>query len=290
MPSNQVNVSAAELKRIAVYVAPYDFQREVAKLVRTAYERRKQGLAKYEYAQQLLESELGLDKLSFQKPTGFKARFSDLEQTRRSDAQHYQPRFAQLLEHLSTFPSRKVRDLRTYNRRGVQPFYVKNGEIAVVNSQHLGPKHIDYEGLQKTTTALFLRSPEAHIKPNDLLIYSTGAYVGRTNVYLKEAPALASNHVNILRMVPGIDAAYMALVFQSDVGQFQTQKHARGSAQAELYPADIDRFVVPVIDPEAQLKIGNLVRESLTKQKESERLLEEAKTRVEQLIEEAVKS
>jgi restriction endonuclease S subunit len=100
---------------------------------------------------------------------------------------------------------------------------------------------------------------------------------------------LASNHVNILRLNSGIDAAYMALVFQSAVGQFQTQKHARGSAQAELYPTDIDRFVVPILDPSKQTAIGDLVRNSLEKQQESKRLLDQAKTRVEQLIEEAAR-
>lgn len=44
----------------------------------------------------------------------------------------------------------------------------------------------------------------------------------------------------------------MALVLQSIVGQFQTHQHARGSAQAELYPNDIDRFVVPLLDIDKQ--------------------------------------
>lgn len=82
----------------------------------------------------------------------------------------------------------------------------------------------------------------------------------------------------------------MAMVFQSIIGQFQTQKHARGSAQAELYPADIDKFMVPLLPPDKQQEIGNLVRESLTKQRESAQLLDQAKSRVEQLIEEAVRA
>ena len=100
---------------------------------------------------------------------------------------------------------------------------------------------------------------------------------------------MASNHVNIVRLRAGIDAAYLALVFQSVVGQFQTRKHARGSAQAELYPTDIDRFVVPLLDTDKQKAIGDLVRESLVKKQESWKLLEQAKNRVEQLIEEAVR-
>jgi len=143
--------------------------------------------------------------------------------------------------------------------------------------------------LEKTSTAAFATRPEAHIQKNDLLIYTTGAYIGRTNVYLSEEPALASNHVNILRLRSDIDTAYMALVLQSVVGQFQAQKHARGSAQAELYPPDIDRFVVPLLDSDSQKKIGNLVRESLVKQKNSRHLLEQAKFHVEQRIKNAVK-
>lgn len=242
----------------------------------------------YNHAKTLLESELGLDQLRFQKPVGYTARFSEMELSRRLDAQHYQAQFTQLLAHLAKFPSSKVRDIRICNRRGIQPVYVSDGAYDVINSQHLGPKHINYDGLQKTSPQAFAASPVAHIRENDLLIYTTGAYIGRTNVYLSDNPAFASNHVNILRVKPDIDAAYMAMVFQSVVGQFQTQKHSRGSAQAELYPNDIDKFVVPILPFEQQTIIGDLVRESLVKQRESARLLEQAKARVEQLIEAAV--
>ncbi|MBL7212307.1 MAG: hypothetical protein ISS61_08015 [Desulfobacteraceae bacterium] len=265
------------------------YEEEIASCTKQGYLLRLESQSLYNQAQNLLESELGLDILNFRKPVGYTAQFSELEYSRRSDAQHYQPRFTQLLRHLSSFPSERIRDIRTYNRRGLQPIYVNDGPVNVVNSQHLGPRHIDYDGLQKTSEAAFAASAEGHIQENDLLIYTTGAYIGRTNVYLHNTPALASNHVNILRLNAGIDAAYMALVFQSAVGQFQTQKHARGSAQAELYPADIDRFVVPLLDPTKQTAIGDLVRKSLKKQQDSKRLLDQAKTRMEQLIEEAVR-
>ncbi len=265
-------------------------ERRIAEKVRNAHDELISSRESYQSAQQLMESELGLDKLSFQKPVGYTAKFSELELSRRLDAQHYQAQFTQLLIHLAKFRTRKVRDIRTCNRRGIQPIYVSDGAYDVINSQHLGPKHINYDGLEKTSPQVFAASPVAHIRQNDLLIYTTGAYIGRTNVYLSDAPAFASNHVNILRVMPDIDAAYMSMVFQSVVGQFQTQKHSRGSAQAELYPNDIDKFVVPILPFEQQTIIGDLVRESLVKQRESARLLEQAKTCVEQLIEEAMQS
>ncbi len=287
--SSQPEIAPKFLLRIPVPRFSAKVEADLSANVRRAYTLRYESSAIYTQAQQLLESELGLDKLRFDKPVGYTARFSELELSHRADAQHYQPRFTRLLEHLAKFPIKRIREIRRYNRRGIQPVYVDGGSHAVVNSQHLGPKHINYDGLQKTTKHLFNLSPEAHIQPDDLLIYTTGAYIGRTNVYLDESPAFASNHVDILRLLLDIDHAYMSMVFQSIIGQYQTQKHARGSAQAELYPADIDKFVVPLLSLGKQQEIGNLVRESLIKQRESAHLLDQAKSRVEQLIEEAVR-
>lgn len=285
----QPHLHLEDIRRLKLFVPGPDKMSEVSALVIGGAEQAQRAHQLYQDAQAALEAVLELDKLAFQKPVGYVARFSELEVSHRADAQHYQPRFKQLIDHLSVFASVRVRDIRILNRRGLQPIYLKNGDFDVVNSQHLGSKHIDYDGLEKTSAKSFALAPEAHIQPDDLLIYTTGAYIGRTNVYLSDAAAMASNHVNILRLQPGIDAAYMALVFQSIVGQFQTQQHARGSAQAELYPSDIDRFVVPLIDIGKQQAIGNLVRESLVKQQQSRQLLEQAKTRVEQLIEVAIK-
>lgn len=285
--TEQVNLNCREVERILVPNPATPTQEDIGDLVRGSFASADRSVELHRKAQQLLDAELGLDKLTFRKPVGFMAQCSDVETSHRSDAQHYQPRFKQLIDHLSGFLSTRVRDIRSLNRRGLQPIYLRNGDVDVVNSQHLGPKHIDYEGLEKTSAKSFVAAPEAHIQKDDLLIYTTGAYIGRTNVYLRDAPSMASNHVNILRLHPGIDATYMALVFQSIVGRFQTQQHARGSAQAELYPSDIDRFIVPLLDTAKQTAIGDLLRESLVKQQESRQLLEQAKTRVEQLIEAA---
>lgn len=289
-PTGQYNLNLQEVGHILIPILPLAEQAKIEQMILKSSSLLEQAEDSYTQAQQLLESQLGLNKLRFDKPVGYTARFSELELSHRTDAQHYQPRFTQLLKHLTKYTTKRVREIRRYNRRGIQPVYVDGGTHAVINSQHLGPKHINYDNLQKTTEHIFNLSPEAHVQPNDLLIYTTGAYIGRTNVYLDEAPAFASNHVNILRLSPDIDHAYMAMVFQSTIGQFQTQKHSRGSTQAELYPVDIDKFVVPLLPPDKQQKIGNLVRESLTKQRESAQLLAQAKSRVEQLIEEAVQS
>jgi hypothetical protein len=284
----QMGLILADLPKILIPVFPECETRILSESIEHALDANRAAKHLYTQAQQLLESELGLDSLEFEKPVGYTARFSELEESRRSDAQHYQPRFAQLLRAIERHKHGRIRAIRTLTRRGVQPEYVVDGDVAAINSQHLGPQHLAYDSFARTNRNWFDLSPAAQVQPDDLLIYTTGAYVGRTNVYLDDQPALASNHVNILRLTRGIDAAYMALVLQSRVGQFQTAKHARGSAQAELYPADIDKFVVPLLPSKLQARVGDLVRTSLVKQRESRSLLDQAKARVEQLIDEAV--
>lgn len=65
----------------------------------------------------------------------------------------------------------------------------------------------------------------------------------------------------------------------------QTEKHGTGSTQVELYPTNLAKFLIPILDEDKQRQIGDRVRESYASLKQSMMLLEQAKARVEQLIE-----
>ena len=281
----QTHLSLRKMKKVRIPLISN--QSEIEKIVKRIVELRILSKKLYLQSQQLLEKELGLDKLEFQKQLGYEANYSDIAFSNRLDAQHYRTKYDTLFEKIKKHNWSYVRDINIYNRRGVQPIYAEDGEIDVINSQHIGKQHLDYDNFQKTTSKQFRNSPEAHIKTNDLLIYTTGAYIGNTNVYLERKSALASNHVNILRLKEDIDAAYLAIMMQSKIGKFQTEKYSRGSAQAELYPNDIEKFIVPILSTDKQKVIGDLARESLALKNQSHQLLEKAKAQVEELIEKA---
>jgi restriction endonuclease S subunit len=283
-PTGQYNLNLQEVGHIYVPIIPKAAQEHVESLIVAAAKLKRTAIEDYARAEAELRTRLDLDKLKLEKSMGYDALLSTVQGAHRLDAQHYDPRFKQLIDHLSQFPLTRIRDIRTFNKRGVQPFYVSNGPIDVVTSQHLGPMHVGYNALSKTSLATFNAASDAHIRNEDLLIYTTGAYVGRTNVYLSHSPALASNHVNILRLRRGVDSGYMGLVFQSIIGQLQTAKFSRGTAQAELYPSDIDRFIVPLLDVHIQKRLGNLVRSSLDMELRSRALVEDARIYVRECI------
>ncbi|MGH9440050.1 MAG: restriction endonuclease subunit S, partial [Terriglobia bacterium] len=78
---------------------------------------------------------------------------------------------------------------------------------------------------------------------------------------------------------------YVAFVMNSIVGRLQTEKLCAGSAQVELYPKDIDQFIIPFISTKKQEDIVNAVNQSREHKKMSEKLLDIAKRGVEMAIE-----
>lgn len=283
-PTGQYNLNLFEVGEIVIPIIPKELQEQVAELVLDSEQKMNMSQNLYFEAEELLNQQLKLDQIVGQKKKYSETSFLNISKSHRLDAQHFQDKFADLINHLSNFSPRKVKDIALFNRRGVQPNYNSDGQIDVVNSQHIGKKHLKYDLLEKTSKEMFLKSPEGHIRKNDLLIYTTGAYIGRTNVFLEEKPALASNHVNILRINPDFDPAYVGMILQSKIGRLQTEMHLRGSAQAELYSSDIEKFIIPMLPPDIQKNIGDLIRESKKIESESKQLINDSSRLIESII------
>lgn len=264
-------------------------QSEIADLVRLAYSERKTSEGAYTQAQQLLESELGLDKLRFDKPVGYTARFSELELSRRFDSEHYYPAFDNLKTKLPKGVGLvPLGPLLTFCQRGKQPIYSEHG-LPVLNSKHVLENKITLEGNRYAKPNPV---PSLQIQHGDVLINGTGrGTIGRAAPYLtEEHQAMPDNHVTILRS-PTLDPTYLSFYLNSLAGKLQVEKHQRGSSgQLELYPFDIRKFEVWEAPQTVQHEIRRLYEQATESAKQSRELLDQAKSRVEQLIEEAVRA
>lgn len=259
---------------------------EIELLINKALESHKESQSFYHQAESILAQELQFEELVLPVNRWFTTNYCEVVNSNRIDSNHYKDSYNALFDFLnSRFVCKYLKQIVCVNRRGLQPVYSKDGSVMVVNSKHLSPTHILYEQTERTTIEEYQRQTAAQIQNGDVLIYTTGAYIGLTNAYNSQEKALASNHVNILRLSDHtIDPNYLALVLNSVIGKLQTEKHSRGSAQLELYPADIGKFLVPIIDEDKMRTIGELVRHSLNSLNQSTLLLSQAKNRVEELI------
>lgn len=267
------------------------FEDAISKVVLVGKQCLKQSELKYQQAENLLLSELGLkDWQPTEETVAIKSFAESFLSSGRFDAEYYQPKFDQLIERLEE----KVKltplgNLLTLNQRGKQPIYIEDEEeyelgLPVVNSKHVREGEVilidnRYAYLPETDNPLT-------ILINDVLINGTGVgTIGRCAPYLYEQEALPDNHVTILR-TDLLDPVYLSIYLNSIIGKLQVEKHFKGSSgQIELYPNEIAQFLVWNAPESVQQKIRTKVEASHQKREQSKQLLEIAKTGVERAIE-----
>ncbi|MCG6878947.1 MAG: type I restriction enzyme HsdR N-terminal domain-containing protein [Deltaproteobacteria bacterium] len=281
----QQMITLERLRCILIPIFENSPQDKIGALHLNGLAERQKGISLYNQAMTLLESELGLDKLKFKKPMGYMARFRDLEQSRRLDPEHFYPEFQHLIanvpQHIELTP---LGSQLSFCQRGKQPIYANEG-LLVINSKHVRNNKINLDDNRAATPAA---ESELLIRYGDLLMNGTGrGTLGRAAPYFTENFAIPDNHVTILRSST-LDPAYLSFYLNSRPGQLQVEMHQRGtSGQLELYPFDIRKFLVWVAPESFQKEIRNLYDQAAESEQRSRALLDQAKTRVEQLIEEA---
>ena len=280
----QVNLNCEEVGMVRVPLFSDKFQSQIDNVVKNAHSTNEKSKSLYSQAEDLLYYHLGFKDLKLNSTSHTIKKFSDFTQSGRLDADYYQSKYDVLFERLSKVDCKIIKDIKVVNYRGFQPKYVDNGKIDVINSKHILDDGLDYDNFEKTDEISYNEVKRSHVRYGDILTYTTGANIGRTQVYLSDKKAMASNHVNMLR-VKDVNPIYLALVLNSMIGRMQTERACSGTAQVELYPEDIENFIIPILSSTIQEEIADLVQKSFEYKKQSKRLLQEAKQVVEAEIE-----
>lgn len=287
----QGHVNLTILENLNVPILSQSFQQKIEDLVKTAHSIQETSKTLYQEAENLLLAELGIDESVFKVTknevvTNVKS-FADFEGSWRLDAEYYQPKYDRTDKAVQENAQyiRTISEIAVYNARGLQPIYDDFGTLDVINSRHILEQELDYKNFERTHAIAWEKQERARVYKDDILTYTTGANIGRTQVYSSSERALASNHVNILR-VRGENPIYVAFVINSKIGRLQTEKLSAGSAQQELYPKDLNMFYIPFVKQETQDKICDKIEGSHHLKTKSEQLLSLAKRAVELAIEE----
>jgi restriction endonuclease S subunit len=287
--SGQLEIYPKDFAKMLIPTFSILFQTKIEDVVKQAHFYSEQSKTLYTEAENLLLESLGLKDIEWEQAnvnTNVKTFSQSFLTSGRLDAEYYQTKY-EVLEskcYQNAHYVKTVKDIQLHNSRGLQPDYVENGDLDVINSRHILETSLDYKNFEKTSLDNWVLQAKARVFKNDILIYTTGANIGRTQVYLSDEKALASNHVNILR-IKDEDPIYIAFVLNSKIGRLQTEQLSAGSAQQELYPKDIDNFYIPFTEKSTQTAISSKIQSSFALKTESEQLLALAKTAVEVAIE-----
>lgn len=266
-----------------------DSKEEIESYVYKSRELSKYSENLYTQATELLEQELGLDQLTFSKQKSYTAKFSEVIERKRGDAEFYNPELKSYYDHFSDVLNLELQPITNFTQvlKFSNPDYAEVG-IPIITQKHLtniSPE--DYGDFPIASKEWVAKYPDAVIRENDLLYYSVGAYLGKTNIWFNEDRAVHASFITMLRCEDKINAGYLMVLLNSKYGILQSKVYQSGSSQPYIYPKDIRQFKVPVISENLKEKLYGLIKESYQSKIKSQQLLEQAKKRVEELIEEA---
>lgn len=281
----QAGLNKDDLKTVPVPI--FDDEKEIGALVRESLVKREESKLLYNQAQQLLEDELGLNNLVLEKPKSYESSFSEIIATNRIDADYYQMYFRQQQSHLNGIQTKPLRQIVNFTK-GIEvgtSSYTDEGNLFIrvsnVKENGVVTTNSDKYIGQKTYDKLMGYNPNI----GDLLLTKDGT-LGVCLVVDELVEGIISG--GIMKMTikdVTIPAEYLSLVINSSICKFQAEQACSGALILHWKPKDIAALKVPILSDDTMQKLSNMVIEAKKARKESEQLLEQAKRRVEELIE-----
>jgi len=255
-------------------------ERAIESIVLEAYEVRKRSDSLYLQAEQLLLDELGFKDLGWGHQVYWTVPFKRTKEAGRLDAEHFQPKYDRVVEFIK---KREYTTLAGLGKvlRGKNPSKYTEEGIPVIRA-------IDLRNILDAST--FLRCPAEkglfYLHTGDILISSIGwGSIGKVATFTHSEQMVTVSEVSVIRQTE-IEPLALQIFLQSPLGQLQLERKITGSTgQLHLYPRDIGTVVIPHLVPSLQQQIADLVTQSWEARQKARQLLEEAKSKVENLIE-----
>lgn len=267
-----------------------ELQEEIEKIVLNAFEIKENSKFLYSQAENLLLEELGI--LSFVKVAADKEKFSivalsEVKSAKRMDAEYFQPKYEKLEARIKKYGAKKLEIFIKDYSTGF-PFKSENYQeegIPLIRINNIKKGFLDLSDATYLSEKDYLLSPKDTAKSGDIVLSMSGT-IGMSAVIPDNMPKSSVNQ-RILRFTPqDIDNDYLVLLLNSIVGFYQLERIGTGGVQTNISYKDIKNILIPDLSKPTQRKIAELVRQSHEVRKKARDLLEEAKRKVEDMIEE----
>lgn len=299
----QTGFVLVDASQIKIATPSLGFQEQIGELLTQAHDLQRQSGQLYQDAEKLLLAELGLSDWkpktnSFElagvkmavEETASVVSLGSVETFFRLDSEHWQPNLLAVEEQIKAYGFTPLGNHAKSVNRGIQPLFVDEGDVFVIASKAVRPARIRVDSNECTNQAFYSKPnvARARINKGDVLLNGTGVgTLGRAGIYDRDEPAVADNHVTIIRLRDSLNPYFLMLFLNALPGQVQSERWQTGSSgQLELYPNQIERFLIPNVPAELQDQIAGMIQESYRTKDASQHLLSLAKQAVELYIEE----
>jgi type I restriction enzyme S subunit len=290
--SGQIEIYPYDISKFVIPECLFPYQQEIGDYLRKAFELQQESQSLYQKATDLLETELGLDKITFEKPKSYTASFSDLVINRRIDSDFYNPDYEMLKSHLKTLNGEKLRNI-SFLRSG---FAFSSSKYKTEGSQIVRIQNISGNLLNLKRNPVFYSDSDLvslsnfKIRKGDTLMAMTGNTIGNCSLNTSDSDLYLNQRV--LAITPDenyVTPEYLNLILRNTVFKTFIDRELVGGAQPNISLEFIGNQIVPIVNEDSMEIITNNLKKHYANSEKSKKLLAKAKMRVEELIEEAAK-
>lgn len=283
-PTGQFNLNLEELGQILIPQVFLHKQENIAEIIKKVIKSQEESNKSYKQAEELLLEELGLTDFKSSEDLWSIVNFSDVQKVRRLDADFFQQKYKVIIEKIEKF---KTLDLSNKNYFNIitgtySKSYSDKGAnyIRSVNMQN--DLSIDRSNMYKTIENL---GDKFKVKIGDIITSRVGS-IGTLGIISEELDGsfISDNILRIRNSNKELNNLFLAFYLKK-IGSIIMEKLSRGSVQQRLNQETLREIILPVLPMEAQEKIAELIKKSHEARKKSKELLEEAKRKVEKMIE-----
>lgn len=289
---SQPDLHLEDIGELIVPLFQLEDQQLIAGYVRQSQAHRENSGVLYRKAQQLLEAELGLSKFTFQKPVGYIARLSEATASGRIDADHFQPQYATVRSLVKSYsggyePLLACCDSKKPN---VDPTKMPKQVFRYIELSNIDSSIGVVEGAVTGCGNELPSRAKRQVKTGDVIASAVVGSIDKVAIITNEQDGFIASSGFFHLRPRTVSAEYLLMLVRSKCVQMQFQQQATGGILSAVPDSRLKHVLVPKLSDAVKEKITELVIQSHEAKRQSCNLLEHAKTRVEQLIEEAVKS
>lgn len=305
-----------KLKELKIPQFSQDFQLEIQKLVQDSHKALEDSKRLYKEAQELLYKELELDfknplksllksSLQAKKPSEL-ANINDiskkyphlnisvrplsksLHKSGRLDSEYYQSKYDLMETKIKDYKGGycKLQNLVLNYSSGFafsSDDYLENGDLALIRINNIKNANLDMSNAVYLKKQCEKLSPKDKVKQGDILISMSGS-IGLSCLIKENIEAMTNQRI-LKISIKDFSGDVLVLLLNSIFCKLQFERIGTGGVQTNISSNDILDILIPKIAPATQEQIALKIQKSFTLRAKSKDLLQNAKMRLENAIE-----
>jgi len=284
-PTGQFNLNLEELGTFRIPQIAKEQQQRIRKLVEDSEERLRLSQTLYAQAENLLLEELGLKDFKADEDLYSVVNFSEVKKANRVDAEYFQPKYEKLESKIQKYEHKLLGKVLENVPAKFDPMKQPDKSFKYVELSNINATIGIIDGFSEALGKETPSRAKRILKEKDVIVSSVEDSLGKVAlVHKDQKDFLASTGFFQFRSKEVLPEVLLVLA-KSVVFQWQLEKRCAGTILTAVPKESINDILIPVLPKPTQQKIAELVQKSHESRKKAKELLEEAKHKVEELIE-----